>query len=117
MFWLHLPTSRDMSLKLGEESPDRLWKKRVYITFYENNGCGQITLITSDEEFKYDTWDIFLSSLNKRIYEACKALIYICTRVPKSIPKNCKYTELELYFTVSCLCCLLCVMYWLVNNL
>ncbi len=47
------------------------------------------SIVTSDEEFKYDTWDIFLSSLKH-------ASIDLCTRVPK----NCKYTELELYFTV-----------------
>ncbi len=27
------------------------------------------SIATSDEEIKYDTWDIFLSSLNKRIYD------------------------------------------------
>ncbi len=56
-------------------------------------------------EFKYDTWDIFLSSLNLH------ASIDLCTRVPK----NCKYTELELYSTVYVYGCLLCVTYTMLS--
>ncbi len=54
------------------------------------------SIATSDEEYKYDTWDIFLSSLNKRIYDEAYKHWSMYTRVPK----NCKYTELKLYFAV-----------------
>ncbi len=62
------------------------------------------SIATSDEEFKYD--GISSSAASTREFMKHTS-IDPCT----GVPKNCKYTELKLYFTVYiklCLCCLLC---------
>ncbi len=52
----------------------------------ESSRCGMSTqsIATSDEESKYDTWNIFLSSLELMAYMK-HASIYSCTRVPKNV--------------------------------
>ncbi len=79
-----------MSLKPSEEIPDK-----PFTLENENSGCGQIRV--SLQVMKRSSTTHWISSSAASTREFMKhTSIDPCTRVPK----NCKYTELKLYFTV-----------------